>query len=182
MKIAIKIFIVIVSLVVFGCFLMFWVQPDFSLWQMDTSIILKKQNLPLMKMITVPHERAPFEVKLTQPKFVLAGPFETLIQGTYTYNLEITPDCDNQDMGFMDVARKKGKMGAGAKEVVGLKKGEKQLETLKFEAATDLDYEFRFYSNGSCPFEINNGYLEKVKVDYRSIASNIWRNVKKIVR
>ena len=175
MKIIRQLILIFVPLLILGCFISYFVEPKFNLWQMDKSIVLKKQDLPLLTMFLPPHQDNVFLVESSAPQFVLAGPKLTLFSGQYHYQLEIIPACSNKDLGYMDVVRKNGSFGLGAKEITAQKQGQMQIESLEFEAETTFDYEFRLYSKGECPYEIKSVSLEKKRIDFRAFLRNIWQ-------
>lgn len=182
MKIFRKILIVFVLVFVLGCFLVYWIEPKFSLWQMDKAIFLKKQDLPLMMMFGSETQDEKFIINSNQPQFVLAGPRLTLFEGIYSYNLEIVSECDRQDLGFMDVTRKNGRLGLGAREILTQEKGQAQRESVEFEAGMGFDYEFRLYTNGACPFEIKKAWIERKKIDWQSFTWGIWQKIQKVIQ
>lgn len=181
MRIFKKIILIFLPLLILGCFISYWVEPKFQLWQMDKSIILKKQELPLMMMFLPEHQDNVFVAPIASPQFVLAGPKLTLFSGQYRYKLEIIPACSNQDLGYMDVVRKSGNFGLGAKEIIAQKQDEPQIEELEFQADTAFDYEFRLHSLGECSFEIKTIFLEREKIDFRAFFRNAWQKVIKII-
>ena len=181
MKIFKKFLIVFVLIFVLGCFLVYWIEPKFSLWQMDKAIFLKKQNLPLMMMFSPPHENGRFLVEGNQPQFVLSGPRLTLFYGIYSYNLEIVPECESRDLGFMDVTRNNGNLGLGAREILTQEKGQAQRESVEFEAGMGFDYEFRLFSKGACSFEVKRAWIEREKIDWPAFTREIWQKVLKVI-
>ena len=176
-----RIILIVFPLFILGCFVVFWAEPRFNLWQMDKSIVRKKQSLPLMMMFSLPHEDGRFLVTNAQPQFVLAGPDLTLFYGAYVYKLEIEPACSGKSLGFMDVVRQKGSLGLGAKEIIALKPKESQIETVKFQADSAFDYEFRLFSRGECPFEIRKAWVEKENLDFKTFSWAIWQSVRKVL-
>lgn len=181
MRITKKIFLILFLLFILGSFISYWVEPKFNLWQMDQSIIFKKQDLPLVMMFGPEEKDGKFIVDSRQPQFVIAGPNLTLFYGKYSYNLEIVSTCDSQDLGFMDVVRENGRLGLGAKEIIAGIKGETQIESVEFEAGAGFDYEFRLYSKGTCPFEIRKAWIEREKIDWRTFIQEIWQKIRKVI-
>lgn len=182
MKIFQKIILIFIPLFILSCFVVYLIEPKFSLWQMNKSIILKKQELPLRTMFLPAHQDNQFLVNSNVPQFVLAGPKLALFNGQYQYNLEIVPSCNDQDLGYMDVVRKNGNFGLGAKEIMAQKQGEPQIESLDFQADTAFDYEFRFYSKGECPFEIKKVWLERQEIDFQTFLRNVWQKAQSIIK
>ncbi|MCL5406894.1 MAG: hypothetical protein M1429_00115 [Patescibacteria group bacterium] len=182
MKIFRKIILIFIPIFVLACFVVYWIQPKFSLWQMDKSIILKKQELPLLTMFLPARQNNIFLVESGLPQFAFAGPKLTLFNGQYQYKLKIIPSCSNKDLGFMDVTRKNGNLGLGAKEIIAQKQGETQVESLNFEADNASDYEFRLYSKGECSFEIKKIWLERQKVDFRAFFQTVWQKAQSIIK
>lgn len=182
MKILRNIILIIVPLFILGCFIVFWVEPKFNLWQMDKSIIFKKQELPLRMMFLLPRQDNVFTVSDVPPQFVLAGPKMTLFSGKYQYKLKIIPSCSDKDLGYMDVVRKNGNLGLGAKEIIAQKEGQIQIESLEFRAETTFDYEFRLYSKGECSFEVKEVWLEREKTDFRAFFRVVWQKGQSIVK
>lgn len=181
MKIIKKIILIVIPLLILGNFIVYWIEPNFSLWQMNKSIVYKKQSLPLMIMFLPSHQNGQFFVKGTQPQFVLAGPKLTLFYGTYTYKLKIVPDCSGKDLGFMDVVRSNGNHGLGAKEIITKDAGVEQIESISFNANNASDYEFRLSTRGECQFEVKDAWIERDKTDYRMFLGELWQKTKKIV-
>lgn len=182
MKIIRKIILIFFPLLIFGCFVVYWIEPKFNLWQMDKSIILKKQELPLMAMFLPVRQNNSFLVESGLSQFVFAGPKMTLFNGQYQYELKIIPFCSDKDLGFTDIVRKNGNLGLGAKEIIAQKQGETQIESLNFEADNAFDYEFRLYSKGECSFEIKEAWLERQKVDFRAFLRVVWQKAQSIIK
>ena len=176
-----RIILIVFPLFILGCFVVFWAEPRFNLWQMDKSIVRKKQSLPLMMMFSLPHEDGRFLVTNAQPQFVLAGPDLTLFYGAYVYKLEIEPACSGKSLGFMDVVRQKGSLGLGAREIIAAGIGQTQTESVEFEAENFFDYEFRLFSRGECPFEIRKAWIEKENLDFKAFGLVIWQSVRKVL-
>lgn len=181
MKIFKNIIIILLPLFILSCFVSYFIEPKFNLWQMDKSIVLKKQALPIRKLF-LPAYQDTYLVESGLPRFVLAGPGLTLFGGEYLYKIEIMPMCSGKDLGFMDVTRKNGNAGLGAKEITALKEGEVQVESLSFQTDSAFDLEFRLYSKGECSFEIKKVYLERQKINWRTFLQVIWQKSQSIVR
>lgn len=176
-----KIVLITFPLLILVCFLIYWIEPRFSLWQMGKSIIIKKQILPLARMFSSSSGKR-YRVNDDKPRFVLAGPNLTLFPGVYWYKIAVAADCQGKDIGFIDVTRKTGGQGLGAKEIIVQMPGEKQEVAVRFEADLAFDYEFRLYANGSCPFEIKNAWLERERIGFREFALAIWQKAKNLVK
>lgn len=177
-----KIILISFPIFVLVCFMSYWIEPRFSLWQMDKSIILKKQVLPLISIFSLSETDGKFLVPKEASRFVLAGSNLTLFYGTYNYKLKIVPSCGGGDLGYMDAVRKKGNLGLGAKEIIAAKEGEEQIEEVQFYADSAFDYEFRLFSRGECSFEIKEAFIEREKIDFKTFAGVIWQKTKKIVQ
>lgn len=160
MKIFAKIILILLPLVFLFCFALFWYKPGFSLWQMEKSIVQKKEILPLSTMFRLPHQEQ-LLVTDNHAQFILAGPYWTLFGGNYVFNLEITPFCSGKVFSRIEAVKNKGAIILNQKDIVAIKESETQLEELSFSARTGANYEFRLYSYGVCPFEIKKGWLNK---------------------
>lgn len=158
--------LIFISLWILGCFITFWIEPRLNLWELGRSIILSRQDLPLVKMF-IPARNHQLIASDQKGQFILSGPNLTLFDGEYEYNLEIIPACQDQTLGYLDVVRKKGLKGFGAKEIIAREISKPQIEKIKFDAETGFDWEFRLYSYGNCGFEVKRGWLIREKIDWR---------------
>lgn len=180
MKIFKTIIVILFSLWILGCFIAFWIEPRLNLWELGRSIVLSQQNLPLVKMF-IPAHNHQLIVSDLQEQFILSGPNLTLFDGEYEYNLEIVPACQEKTLGYMDVVRKKGLKGLGAREIIAQKISEPQIEKIKLDAETGFDWEFRLYSYGNCSFEVKRGWLVRERVDWRGFLGQVKHSLKSIL-
>jgi len=133
--------------------------PEFKVNQFFQSIIVKKQNLPLEKMFF--KNTHDFIVPEGTQQFITTGPYQTLANGNYTVKYEITSICNNQPLGYIDVAKDKGGSILVSEEVNSETVKQNKIISLPFDASTGSNYEFRFYSYGNCQFQINKAWLER---------------------
>lgn len=143
------------------------IYPKFDIFQFSKGLLLKKENLPLKKMFIGPPSDK-FQAPLGHEGFVLTGPYQTFPAGLWQVNFEIIPDCENKTIGYLDVTKRAGTFSYGQKEILAQKSGEKQIVQITFSGTTASDYEFRLFSNGSCQFEIQKGWLERENLYWRN--------------
>ena len=146
-------------------FLLRVIKPNFNSWQYMKGIFFESQVLPLAKMYPFSHQGDNYPVKEGQTGFVVSGVPVTLPGGDWQFNLEILSDCQNSQIGTMDIVRKEGHVSYGSKIIIVGRKGQKQIESLDFTGKTGSNYEFRLNTNGSCGFEIKRAWLKRERLN-----------------
>lgn len=167
-------------------FLFHWILPKSSPAQFLVNVIYKHKTLPLDTMA------AGKAVKETQDSFftgeilvpektedfVLTGPYEPFMAGNYTLKFTIVPQCENQEIGFMDAVSRLSKSQYERKKIVAEVKGKSQTVSMDFEGDFSWNYEFRLVSSGMCAFKITKGEIVRQNLSW----SLLWNSAKMKVR
>lgn len=153
-------------------------KPEFDILEFSKSILMVKQDLPLIKMINS-QDNTSKNIVEGQSGFVVTGPYWSLPHGKWQVEFEFIPYCQGKNIGYMDVVKSHGADVYAYKDIFAGNDGEGQKEILKFNNNFGNDYEFRVFSNGECQIRFVKGTLIREELNLHDMIKNIYDRFKK---
>lgn len=144
------------------------IRPNFDILEFSRSLILAKQNLPLIKMINT-KENLSQTILVGENDYVITGPYWSLPPGKWQVQFKIIPYCQDLNIGYIDVVKEKGLYGYGRKNIVAKENGSSQTEVIEFNNDLGSDYEFRYFSSGRCRTKFVSGELIRENLNLKDI-------------